>query len=83
MPEIKGLREQINRVDREIVRLLEERVEVVKEIGRIKRERGFGVSDPNRESEVLDKVSSSTKLDRKFVRGLFRSIIEYCKNEQS
>lgn len=82
MPEIKGLREQINRVDREIVRLLEERVEVVKEIGRIKRERGFGVSDPDRESEVLDNVSSSTKLDRKFVRGLFRSIIEYCKNEQ-
>jgi len=82
MPEVKALRERIDKIDREIVKLLEKRIGIVKEIGRLKRDTGAEIFDPEREREVLKNVSNSTKLDKKFVRDLFRSIIEYCKNEE-
>jgi chorismate mutase len=82
MREVKKLRETIDEIDREMVKLLEKRVGIAREIGRIKRATGDKIYDPDREREVLGNISSSTKLDDKFVRGLFRSIIEYCKNEE-
>jgi chorismate mutase/prephenate dehydratase len=82
MPEVKELRKQIDEIDRKVVEFLDKRVEIVKEIGRLKRDKGAEIFDPERESKVLDNVSNSTKLDREFIRGLFKSIIEYCKNEE-
>jgi chorismate mutase len=82
MPKVKELRKQIDEIDREMVELLDKRVEIVKEIGRLKRSRGTEIFDPEREMKVLDNVSNSTKLDGEFIRSLFKSIIEYCKNEE-
>jgi len=81
MEHIKELRKKIDEIDREIVKLIEERVRIAKEIGEIKRMNGMEIEDTEREAEILDNVSSSI-LDREFTEYVFRKIIEYCKNEE-
>lgn len=80
--ELENLREEIDSIDKEIVSLIERRVEVAKKIGVIKRKKGLAVSDPAREKQVLKNASSETGLDKGFVKNLFKSIMEYCKNEE-
>jgi len=82
MPEVKALRDRIDKIDREIVKLLEKRIEIVREIGRLKRDTGAEIFDPERERDVLRNVSNSTRLDKRFVMDMFRLIMEYCKNEE-
>jgi chorismate mutase len=80
--ELKKLRKEIDRLDEETLSLLEKRVDIAKRIGATKKSKGLPVSDPQREREVLDNLSKSTKLDKDFVKKLFTSIIEYCKDEE-
>ncbi|HDI72825.1 MAG TPA: hypothetical protein ENF58_01685 [Candidatus Altiarchaeales archaeon] len=40
------------------------------------------ITDSEREKEVLGNVSRHTRLDKEFIKNLFKSIIEYCKNEE-
>jgi monofunctional chorismate mutase len=79
---IEEMREKIDRIDLRIVNLLEERVDLVKKIGESKRKHNLPISDPKREQEVLIKVSSSTKLEQGFIKKIFGSIIEYCKQNE-
>lgn len=78
MAKIEGFRTKIDNIDKKIIRLIEKRSEIVKEIGRLKSLSGRGIYDPVREYEVLEKVSKS-KLDEDFARKLFRDIMEYCR----
>ncbi len=79
---IDKLREKIDRVDRRIVALLEERVDLAKKIGTAKRKHGISIEDPEREREVLRRSSQDTKLNKKFVRKIFETIIGYCKENE-
>jgi chorismate mutase len=56
MPTLDDLRRDIDRVDEVIVRLLNERARVVCEIGRLKKEQGIQVYQPDREKQVLAHV---------------------------
>ncbi len=56
--DLQEMRQQIDRIDREIVRLLNERYTVVKEVGKWKMERGLPVYVPEREKALLDKLVS-------------------------
>lgn len=80
--ELAKLRKEIDGVDKEIIRLIEERVELAKEIGSLKRNIGLPVADPKRENEVLANVTENTKLDKKFIRRIYKSIMDYCKDEE-
>ena len=82
MPDINELREKIDKIDIGITKLIESRVEVAREIGRLKAIKGLPLEDTKREEVILENVSKSTKLDGEFVRDLFRRIIDYCKNEE-
>jgi len=56
--ELRRLRRRIDALDRRIVRLLNERAELAREVGREKVARGRrAVRDPEREREVLLRVS--------------------------
>src|SRR5207248_9768493 len=52
------LRNDIDRVDEVLVRLLNERARVACEIGRIKKELGIEIYQPEREKQVLAHVRS-------------------------
>lgn len=53
---IQALRERVDVVDRELVRLLNERARLVQEMGAFKREAGIALFDPKREEEILQRV---------------------------
>ena len=56
--ELRRLRRKIDALDRRIVRLLNERADLARAVGRTKAlERGRAVRDPEREREVLLRVT--------------------------
>ncbi|MBT8046644.1 MAG: prephenate dehydratase [Pontiella sp.] len=55
---LDDLRERIDSLDSEIVRLLNERINVVLEIGDEKKKSGAEIYVPSREREVFDKIKS-------------------------
>jgi len=79
---LEELREKIDRVDARIIQLLEERVDLAKKIGEAKRKHNLPISDPKREQEVLIKVTERTRLNKGFVKKLFESIMEYCRENE-
>ncbi len=55
---IKYLREKIEALDDEILRLLNKRAEIVLEVGKVKSEGKLNFYDPKRESEILNRLTS-------------------------
>jgi chorismate mutase len=53
---LDDLRKDIDRVDEVLVRLLNERARCVCEIGRLKKEKGIEIYQPDREKDVLNHV---------------------------
>ncbi|HAQ0823920.1 TPA: chorismate mutase [Enterococcus faecium] len=58
---LETLRHKIDMIDRELVALLEERMDTVTKIGQVKKEENQVVYDAKREQQVLDKVVSLLK----------------------
>ena len=58
MRTLEDLRKDIDRVDEVLVRLLNERARVACEIGRLKKDLGVEVYQPEREKQVLAHVRS-------------------------
>lgn len=58
MSALDDLRRDIDRVDEVLVRLLNERARCVCEIGRLKKDLGIEVYQPDREKQVLAHVRS-------------------------
>ncbi|MDY4191105.1 MAG: chorismate mutase, partial [Oscillospiraceae bacterium] len=52
-------RREINRVDGELVRLMGERMRLVDDVIRAKKEAGLPVLDSSREAAVLDRVEKA------------------------
>lgn len=53
---IEELRNRVDEVDRELIRILNERARVVQEIVAIKAEAGKPLFDPRREEQILRRV---------------------------
>ena len=58
MATLDDLRDDIDRVDEVLVRLLNERARVACEIGKLKKAQGIEIYQPEREKQVLDHVRS-------------------------
>jgi len=71
---IHELRERIDKIDEKILKLLDERVEVAKKIGEIKRERNISITDTEREEVVLEQA--------KGYEAVFEEIINTCKKKE-
>jgi chorismate mutase len=82
MDEIKKLRKNVDEIDRKILRLVEGRRSLTKEIGRIKRENGMPYYDKKREEEIVSRLARKSKLDKKFTKKLFMGIIAYCRKNE-
>lgn len=79
--ELADWRKKIDEVDRELVRLLNERAGVVLEIARIKKQTGMAVLDPRREREVFQNIVNANKgpFESAAVQRMFQQIIEECR----
>ena len=58
MPTLDELRRDIDRVDEVLVRLLNERARCACEVGKLKKELGIDVYQPEREKQVIEHVRS-------------------------
>ena len=58
---IEELRSRVDEVDRELIRILNERARIVQEIVAIKAEAGKPLFDPRREEEILRKVAEENQ----------------------
>ncbi len=79
MSTLDDLRDDIDRVDEVLVRLLNERARVACEIGRIKKELGIEVYQPEREKQVLAHVrgiAAEGPLGADAIARLFERIID-------
>lgn len=76
--ELERWRERIDGIDRELVRLLNERAQSAEEIGRIKLVLGLDAYSPEREEEVMKNVTGANPgpLSVHAVRRLFERIID-------
>src|SRR5215211_6082083 len=79
MATLDDLRDDIDRVDEVLVRLLNERARVACEIGRLKKEQGIEVYQPEREKQVLAHVrgiAAEGPLGAEAIARLFERIID-------
>ena len=58
---IEDLRGRVDEVDRELIRILNERARIVQELVAIKAEAGKPLFDPRREEEILRKVAEQNE----------------------
>ena len=77
MSSLDDLRKRIDEIDRQLVRMLNERAGFVIEIGKLKSQTGTPVYAPDREKEVLEKVDGANKgpLPDKCIQAIWRELM--------
>lgn len=77
-------RKQIDLIDQDLISLLQQRLELVDEIGNYKKEHGLPVEDKVREAEKLDAIRKMTDESRQeTICRLFAQIMAICKDRQN
>jgi chorismate mutase len=81
---IEGLRQQIDELDAELVRLLNQRAELVVEIGRLKRASNMPVVELKREHVIYENAAQNNRgpLASQDLHRIFERIIDIMRNIQ-
>lgn len=81
MADLSKLREQIDQADRDLVKALVKRYDLVMEVGRVKRASGQAVFDPKREEQVLDKITNLAQRPEyeAALRAVYQEIMDQAK----
>lgn len=76
-PTLAGLRSEIDRIDKELVSLLNRRAEIALQIGQVKQKQGLEVWSPAREDEVIAKALGGSRgpLPEETLRLIFRELM--------
>jgi len=74
--ELKELRNQIDKIDLTIIKLLKDREDLVKKVAKIKFEKNLALEQPEREKEICDRPKEV------YIKEIFKIIIEESKNIQ-
>jgi chorismate mutase len=83
---IPSLRDEIDRIDRELLKLVARRLRNSVEIGLIKDSRGEPMHSPEREAELIDEVradASDAGLDPAYMEAIMRVVLDYSKTAQT
>ena len=83
---MEQLRNQIDELDREIVKLLARRVRIAQELGRLKRSSGRPIVDEQREAQVIRNIlaaGAAEHLAAAELEQLYREVIALCRNAQN
>lgn len=81
--DINGLREEIDRIDRDIIRLYGERMETAQRIGQYKKENHLPILDTERERKVLNRVGEAAgEANENGVRALFGFLMAQSRTRQ-
>ncbi len=81
---LKKFREEIDKIDQELVRLFDERAAIVFEVGRWKKQSHVAVHDPKREKQILNKIISLPRshLKSSEIQTLFMKTIDFYRSTE-
>jgi chorismate mutase/prephenate dehydratase len=81
---IESWREEIDRIDSEVLRLLNMRARIAIKVAALKKAAAVPLNDKDREQEVLERVrqANTGPLDERNVSRLFRRIIRESRRAQ-
>ena len=85
-PQLLEVRELIDDVDAELIRLLQRRAALALKAGSTKARHGRGIVDPRREDELLAErraLAAAAGLDPDAVDEVFRAIVRFSRHHQS
>lgn len=85
-PALTALREEIARIDHELIRLIAERVRVARAVGRAKRAADLPTLDPAREAAVVRRAAALAReagLGEDDVRSIFWHLIGQARRAQA
>ena len=82
---IEDWRVEIDKIDAELLRLLNARAEIAVRVGETKRVAGLSVCDRGRERDVIDRARANNRgpLDDEAVERLFRAVIRESRRLQT
>ena len=82
MSSLSALRKRIDRLDESLLRLLNQRGGLVREVRAIKEKRGQSIFSPSRERDLLRrlKASNAGPLSNAAVEDIFREIVHVCRS---
>ena len=74
---LEDWRKEIDSIDEEIVKLINQRARVVKKIGTLKAKAGLPIIDKNREQNVLSRVyvENNGVMKNESIAGIYRKIL--------
>lgn len=80
--EIEALRKKIDVIDAEIVKLLNKRASLAKEIHKIKKSHSLPLYDPRREEEIFENLrrANDGPLFDEAVREIYETILQWMKS---
>tara|TARA_B100001093_G_C26624036_1_gene925955 strand:- start:534 stop:782 length:249 start_codon:yes stop_codon:yes gene_type:complete len=79
---LNNLRQKIDNIDLEIIRLLDQRMEVCKEVGVFKKENNLQITHANRELEIISNLSKCSSFTKDEVTSLYEIIFKISKSKQ-
>jgi chorismate mutase-like protein len=81
---LKAVRKQIDRLDEQLLKLVNRRAKLALKIGRIKKRRKWPVFDPKREGFVLKHVQQANggPLSAAAIRTIFQTILSQCRRRE-
>lgn len=82
MNQLKKLREEIDNIDNKLLDLLNQRINIAMDIGRLKKEKKIDIYSPNREKDIIKRLSSQNKgpFSNKALSCVFHEIISAARN---
>ena len=82
--DLEEIRSRIDHIDRKLVELIEERLEIVKEVALYKKENNMKIFDRKREEEVVDKNLSNVKNEelKHYIEIILKDIMDSSKEYQ-
>jgi chorismate mutase len=83
--QVQRLRDQLDEVDRDMVRALNERARLVQELAILKREVGVPLFDPKREEEILQRIAEENPgpIYDSTMREIFETIMHRIRDIES
>ena len=79
---LEQYREQLDKLDRDILEVLKKRFEISKQIGMWKKENNKPIEDLERETQVIESKIELSALPREFIEELFKLIFRQSKELQ-
>ncbi len=85
---LKEKRKKIDLIDQKLLSLLNQRLHIALEIGKIKKRMGEKIYDPKREKEVLERLRLRLRsrnkglLKERDLEKIFATIIKVCRQSQ-